>query len=65
MARCTRYKIMSVTQDMSVVFSLGTPVSSTIKTYLHDITEILNIVETGAKHHKPNHRQCWLCDDFG
>jgi hypothetical protein len=40
-------------------------VSSTIKTYLHDITEILNIVETGAKHHKPNHRQCWLCDDFG
>jgi hypothetical protein len=56
---------MSVTQDMSVIFSLGTPVSSTIKTYLHDITEILNIVESGAKHHKPNHRQCWLCDDFG
>ena len=48
MAMCTRYNIMwqslSVACDRSVVFS-GTPVSSTNKTYHHDLTEImLNVV---------------------
>ena len=32
-------------------FSLGTPVSSTNKTYRHDITEIF--FESGIKHNKP------------
>ena len=33
-------------------FSPGTPVSSTDKADLHDITEIL--LESGVEHHKPN-----------
>jgi len=33
-------------------FSPGTPVSSTNKTYLHDIAEIL--LESGVKHHNLN-----------
>ena len=33
-------------------FSPGTPVSSTNKTYHHDVTAIL--FKSGAKHHNPN-----------
>jgi hypothetical protein len=41
-------------------FSPGTPVFSTNKTDYHNIAEILlkvalNTVESGIKHHKPNH----------
>ena len=38
-------------------FFPGTPVSSTNKTDRHDATEILIIVESGVKHHKPTLNQ--------
>jgi hypothetical protein len=35
-------------------FSPDTPISFTNNTDRHEITEILNIVESGVKHHNPN-----------
>ena len=58
MARCNRYNIMwKVCQLLAIChwFSPGTPISSTNKTYIHDIcSDNWNIVESGVKHHSPN-----------
>ena len=64
-ARCTQYNIMwsslLVTGVRSVVFS-GTPVSSTNKTDLHDITEILLKVVLNIITPSPPHLQFILFD---
>jgi hypothetical protein len=51
------YRCNIMQSSLSVTFFPGTPVSSTNKTDRHDITELLIIVESGVKHHKPTLNQ--------